>query len=298
MRVLITGASGFIGGALLGAQAHRHAFTALGRAAPPPQQSSTVSADLADPASVRDALRSLEAAPRFDAILHLAVSRFHRLFPEQALDMFHVNTTVTAELLDFARRTGVPHVVLASTGNVYAADGAAEGDSHASREGEFTPPRSCFAASKLFADALGELYRGQFAVTVLRFYAPYGPGLRDRLLADLVARVRDGRPITLPEGSSGLRFAAVHVDDAVAVIERSLEERWNETVNVAAPEAWSIAEAGRLIGELLSKPALFEVSATAGAAGYLPDTTRLQARMRGYEFIGLREGLRGMIAAG
>ncbi len=298
MRVLMTGASGFIGGALLGAQARRHAFTSLGRTTPPQQQSSTLPADLADPASVRDALKSIETAPRFDALLHLAVSRFHRLFPEKALDMFHVNTTVTAELLDFARRTGVPHVVLGSTGNVYPADDGPEGNLHASRESDFARPRTYFAASKLFADTLGELYRGQFAVTVLRFYAPYGPGLRDRMLADLVSRVRDGRPISLPEGSSGLRFAAVHVDDAVAVIERSLEACWNETMNVAAPEVWSIRDAGTLIGELLGKPVLFEVSPGAGAAGYLPDTTNLQARMHGHAFIGLREGLRGMIAAG
>lgn len=274
----MTGASGFVGTALLAALGGYHDVTALGRHFPGAAGLTNVHADLSDPAAVRDALDRLEPEPPFDAIVHLAVSRRHREFPAGALDMLHVNATAAAALLDFARRTGVAHVVLGSTGSVQG-------------------PPSYFAATKLFADSIGEHYRDLLPVTGLRFHAPYGPGLRGRLLADLVARVRSGRPLLVPAEGPGLRFAAIYIDDAVAVIARSLRERWNETLDVAAPEEWSIETAGRLIGELVGRAALYEVSPAASAAAYLPDTGRLRERMPGHAFIGLREGLLRMIAA-
>jgi nucleoside-diphosphate-sugar epimerase len=42
-----------------------------------------------------------------DVVMHLAVSRRHREFPEAALDMFNVIVAITAHLLDFARKAGV-----------------------------------------------------------------------------------------------------------------------------------------------------------------------------------------------
>ena len=44
-----------------------------------------------------------------------------------------------------------------------------------------------------FADALAELYRPYFPLSILRFYAPYGPGLEGRMLTDIANRVRNGK---------------------------------------------------------------------------------------------------------
>lgn len=287
MRLLLTGASGFLGQALLRrVVAAGGEVTALGRRAPAGAR--LVAADLARPETLRAALAAL-AGERFDALVHLAVSRRHRDFPEAALDMFHVNASAAAELLDFARRAGVGRAVFGSTGTVY---GAAEAPSPESR---FVPPGSYFAASKLFADALCGLYRGLLPVAVLRLYAPYGPGLEDRMLADLAARVREGRPLELPAAGPGLAFAATWVEDAVAAIEAALAEGWNETVNVAAPEVWTIESAGRLLGELLGREPRFARGAAAAAPRLLPDLSRLAALLPGRRFLGLREGLARML---
>jgi UDP-glucose 4-epimerase len=286
MRLLLTGASGFLGQALLRrARDAGWEVTALGRTAPAGAR--LVPADLAAPGSLRAALDALGGA-RFEAILHLAVSRRHRDFPDGALDMFQVNAAAAAELLDFARRGGAARAVFGSTGTVYGA-----GDT---REDAFHRPRSYFAASKLFADALCDLYRGLLPVAVLRFYAPYGPGLSDRLLTDLAARVREGRALTLPAEGPGLAFATTWVEDALATIEAALAGSWNETVNVAAPEVWTIESAGHLLGELLGRAPRFERGAAPAAPRLVPDLARLGALMPGRRFVGLREGLPRMLA--
>ena len=120
-RILLTGVSGFVGQSLvMDLSAQGHAVVCLGRKAPSLPGVSSVVADISDPASLRGALASLRNTPRFDAIIHLAVSRHHREFPAKALDLFYVNTASVAELLDFARETGVPKDVFGSTGTVYS----------------------------------------------------------------------------------------------------------------------------------------------------------------------------------
>jgi nucleoside-diphosphate-sugar epimerase len=299
-RILLTGASGFIGSSLasrLLAEGHR--LTLLGREfGTYPDGADHATADLAEPGSLKTALAALACREPFDTIIHLAVSRHHREFPARALDMFYVNSASAAELLHFAATTGVKRALFGSTGTVYSAvatpDGSQAGGNH---ESEFNRPTSYFAASKLFADAICELYRGLFPVAVLRFYAPYGPGLRERMLTDLANRVVEGRPISLPSQGPGLTFAATHVEDAIAVIMAAVDGEWNETVNVAAPEAWSIEAAGRLLGDLLGREVGFVRSNDRSAPYIVPDTSRLAELMRGHRFKLLREGLRDMLAA-
>ncbi|MGW9333398.1 NAD-dependent epimerase/dehydratase family protein [Bosea sp. NPDC055594] len=297
-RILVTGGSGFIGQALTGdLLAAGHEVTQLGRQASI-AGSRHANADLSDPASLRSALAELRKQPRFDAIIHLAVSRHHREFPQRALDMFYVNTAAAAELLDFARETGVGRAVFGSTGTVYSSTVSAEDtEQPGSHESEFRRPSSYFAASKLFADSFCDLYRGFLPIATLRFYAPYGPHLEDRMLSDLVARVRSGRPLSLPASGSGLAFSATYVDDALAVIKAAIAEGWNETVNVAAPGYETIESAGHLIGDLVGKAPCFERGKAGLAPKIVPDTERLGELMPQHRFTDLRTGLAGMIAA-
>src|SRR2546426_11157922 len=83
-----------------------------------------------------------------DVIIHLAQSRQFRRFPEQAADIFAVNTAATARLLDFARRAGARSFVYASSGGVYGGSETPLSESAALRPGNF------YAASKTAAELL------------------------------------------------------------------------------------------------------------------------------------------------
>ncbi len=302
-RILVTGASGFIGASLVVDLARQgHEIVSLGRHAPVVADGVTnvkhVATSLSEAGSLPASLRSLQSEPRFDTIIHLAVSRHHREFPQKALDLFYVNTASVAELLDFARLTGVKRAVFGSTGTVYSSQSLSDGhEEPGNRESEFRCPTSYFAASKLFSDTFCQFYRSYFPISVLRLYAPYGPGLTERMLTDMVGRVQHGRPLSLPLEGPGLAFAATYIDDAKAVIQEAMHKEWNEVVNVAAPEVWTVDSVGHLIGELVGRTPIYERGGATFGPRIVPDTSRLAQLMPDHAFTGLRSGLRAMIEA-
>lgn len=298
-RFLVTGVSGFVGQSLVtDLSAAGHEVVCLGRKAPALPGVTSAVTDISDPASFRAALAALRSAPRFDAIIHLAVSRHHREFPHRALDLFYVNTASAVELLDFARETGVPNAVFGSTGTVYSSTTTSTDDkTPGNHESEFRKPAHFFAASKLFADAFCDFYRGYLKIATLRLYAPYGPGLEDRMLTDIVQRVESGRPLSLPASGPGLAFSTLYIDDVKAVILAALSQAWNETVNTASPEVLTIESVGHLIGSIVGRAPTYERGTQTSAPRIVPDTTRLAQLMPGHVFTTPEAGIRSMIAA-
>jgi UDP-glucose 4-epimerase len=298
-RILMTGSSGFVGRSLaVDLLAAGCELVTLGRKGSGLAGVVNIDANLGDPALLRSALGALRSGPPFDQIIHLAVSRHHREFPEKALDLFYVNTGSVAELLDFARQTGVRNAVFGSTGTVYGlAHEPGSDNAGGNLENEFARPPHYFAATKLFADTFCEYYRSSFNIATLRLYAPYGPGLADRMLTDLVGRVKEGRPLTLPTHGPGLSFACTHLSDVKATIRRALDEGWNETVNVAGPDVLSIETVGHLIGKVLGKEPQFERSAAINSPRLVPDLARLNRLMTGHVFVNAVQGITEMITA-
>lgn len=293
MRILLTGASGFIGQALLNRYGASHEITVLGRSAGrtgAPHR--LVACDLNDPAAVQGALAGLRDQAPFDAIVHMAVSRLHRTFPETALDLFNVNTVSTAYLMDFAWATGAGHVVLGSTGSVYNVP-----DGVNASEDAYTRPKSYFAASKLAADSFAEQYRPLLPVSILRFFVPYGLGLEDRMLSNLAANILAGKPVLVPQEGPALTFAPLYCDDAIRTIETCLAEVWNETVNVATDEALPLDAAARVMGAHLGVEVAVETSPGASPYYLVPDISRLKARMDVAGFTRFEAGSRKMLAA-
>lgn len=292
MRILITGANGFLGRALLPRLAARHEVVSLGRTASD-GVSGHVTADLAKAGDLEGRIAAGALPARVDAILHLAVSRLHRTFPDTALDMFQVNVAATAALMDYAVRAGATHVILGSTGTVYHPF-----KDRPLAEDETTRPKSYFGWSKLAAEELAAQYApGHFSLFVPRFFVPYGPGQADRMTDGLVKRVREGAPVTLPPEGRGLVSAPIYLDDAVRVVEQALAERWTGICNVAGPEQLTLADMAEAIGSVLGRAPVFERKEGASTAVILPDLSRLRELTDIDAFVPFREGIRRTIEA-
>jgi nucleoside-diphosphate-sugar epimerase len=114
LHVLLTGASGFVGQALvrrLVGQGHR--VTALVRdAASVPPSSGVLVHELGSGAE-------LILPHGIDAVAHLAQSRAFRAFPGDAEEMYRVNVTGAHQLLNAAARARVSRFCLVSSGTVY-----------------------------------------------------------------------------------------------------------------------------------------------------------------------------------
>lgn len=282
MRILVSGASGFLGRILVTRLlAAGHSVVALSRPGGTVAGAETLPCDLG--------VAPPKLPTGLDGVVHLAQSRAYRAFPGDAAEMFRVNVAGTQMLLEAAVEAGIGRFCLVSTGSVYE---PFNGDL---REDAALAPRSYLGASKYAAEVLARPFASHFALNVLRLFAPYGPGQTERLLPDLIRRVRDGVPVTLPEQGGGMRFAPTYGEDICAVIETALAESWTEVLNVASPESLSIADVAEAIAAELGRKPVIERKAI-GAPSVVPDLSRLAARYDLARFRPFREGLALTIA--
>ncbi len=289
MKILVTGAQGFIGRSLVAALAPHHEVYALCRreASFAPSNLTVLRCDLAAP----HGLRMLPA--QIDQVVHLAQSSRFRDWPapNAASDIFGVNVLATQALLDYAQRAGACQFLQASTGGVYTPSAQPQSELAS------TAPTGYYAATKLAAEVLARPYDAVFATCALRLFFPYGPGQSDRLMSDLIGRVANGKAVTLRGDADGFRFNPTYVDDIVTVIVRALEAQWRGIVNVAAPETLSLREAGRIIGAALGREAVFEILDSPTALPVLPALDELHARFPGLRWLSFADGARATIAA-
>ena len=156
MDVLVTGAAGRVGTAVVDHLADRpeYAFTLLDQTPHPNRD--TVIADIADIASIRPAFEGV------DAVVHLAGNADPNASWQSVLE---ANVIGTANVMQAASDAEVSQVVFASTTHaiwMYWEEAAATGlEAVADLEiDETAPPRpdTYYAVSKLFGEALGRYY--------------------------------------------------------------------------------------------------------------------------------------------
>lgn len=279
--VLLTGTTGLVGSALLPRLAARCEVCAVHPPERDPRPADGVrwvAQDLTMPLSA-------ELPEEIDAVIHLAQSRRHREFPEGAIDMHEINAAATVRLLDYCRRAGGTTFTFASTGGVYAPGQAPV------REIDALAPGNFYAASKLAGERAVEHFRAALRGHVLRPFFIYGPGQRNMLMPSLIARVREGRSVTLA-GSDGIHVNPVYVDDAVDAVLATLDLEESATLNVAGPDTVSIREIAAHIGRLMSRDAIFAVGDPQ------PDLIASNERrdaLVGVPRVGINEGLRFVV---
>ncbi len=214
MRVMVTGASGFIGRAVVGRLlAGGHTVRVLTHTAGGRDGIESACGDLRDRASLEPALAGV------DAVVHLAaVARVRESF-ERPLHYYEVNAGGTVNLL--AAASGPLRVVFVSTGTVYGAP-----LSQPITEDFPRAPSNPYAASKAAAeDVVAWTARsGLIGATTLRVFNAAGGGDRDgtRLITRAVDAAAGGPPLTVFGDGSAVRDF-VHVDDIASAAVLALE---------------------------------------------------------------------------
>lgn len=278
MRILVTGAAGFIGHRLTAALRRAgHRVTAL-------------DALRGDPATVDVRRRRLDRLgghvvdlatdpldgwlDGIEAVAHLAAATGVRSsFGAGWETAVRDNVTATGRLAEAA--AGRARLVLASSSSVYGTVPAGQ-----VREDAPLVPHSPYGASKVAAEAAVQAYRHSrgLEAVILRYFTVYGPGQRpDMAIARFLAAAGAGTPLEVFGDGSQTR-AYTYVDDVVAATMTALTAPGIDgaVCNIAGTEAATVAEVAALVARTLGHPV--EITAGAPAAGDVARTAADLAR--------------------
>lgn len=281
MRILLTGAAGFIGRNALARLEGEHDLYPVVREAPDETREWIVQ-DLTQPLD-------LSLLPeRIDAVIHLAQSHRYREFPAGAEDVYAVNVHSTFSLLEYARGAGARTFVLASTGGIY-------GYSYeALVESDPANPLNFYLTSKHVAESLVANYEALFQTVVFRFFFVYGAGQGRMLVPTLIEKVRKGDQISIA-GTPGQRINPIHVSDAVGAFLPALELRRSDVFNVAGDEIVSIRELVGVIEQATGEPAHVRHIDPEQEGDLIGDNSRMKDLLGVQPRTSLLEGVRSML---
>lgn len=113
-----------------------------------------------------------EALSGAESVIHLAARPSVARSIDNPAASHDANATGTLQVLEAARRLGVPHAVVASSSSVYGANPKLP-----KSEDDATRPLSPYAASKLATEAYALAYKASFGLDAIafRFFNVYGP---------------------------------------------------------------------------------------------------------------------------
>jgi GDP-4-dehydro-6-deoxy-D-mannose reductase len=256
VRVLVTGARGFVG---------RHLSAALRERGHDVVEADRVPHDDALPIDVTDALavRAAFDLAQPEAVAHLAAQASVPASLEDPRAAFEINALGTLNVLEAARAAAGagarPRVLIASSADVY---GAQPPDRYPLLETTAPNPRNPYAASKVAAEALALSYAASFGVdaVVTRAFNHIGPGQDERFavaaFAAQIARAAAGGRPRVSVGNLEASRDVLDVRDVCAAYVALLEGGGTagEIYNVCSGTATTMRELLRRLIEIAHVP--------------------------------------------
>lgn len=279
MRLLITGASGFIGRHLISRLSARHEVYALVRN---PSQTLSGEGVYSIVMNLAHTLDSRALPDRIDVIIHLAQANVP--FPDAANELFAVNTSATQQLLNYGRRSLARRFLLASSGDVY---GNRTGPC---KETDDLAPADFYGLTKYASELLVYSYRDYLEPCVLRLFKPYGEGQMNRLIPRLADSIRKGKRVRLNKNDRPF-MTPIYIGDVIAAFERAINSSYSGAINIAGDEVVSMRHLAKAIGDILKISPIFEETGEE-AGDMMGDNTRMKEVLGSWLMVEMAEGLR------
>ena len=293
MRVLLTGASGFIGThclrLLMAQDCEIHAVSRGGQAT----SGSRVrwhAADLRDPAQAADLIGSVRPTHLLHAAW-VATPRVYAQSPENA-DWLRAGQAMAEA---FGRTGGIRFVGVGSSAEYAAGERLCSEDVTPVRP--VWPYGKCKAECWLAIEAAARQHG--YAAAWGRLFLPYGPGdPPQRLIPSVLTAFRDGKPLPATHGGQVRDF--VHAPDAADLMVRLLLSSETGAFNVGTGRGSTVRSVIEYLADRYGGRDLVRFGAIDTASGEPPvlvaDMTKAKARLGWSAATGLEAGLDGALA--
>ncbi len=232
-----------------------------------------------------------EAHLPYDAVINLAARAGVRQSVQNPWVYVATNTTGALNLLELCRLHGVSKYVLASTSSLYG------NNERPFREDMPTDkPLSPYAASKKGAEALCHTYHHLYGldISVLRYFTVYGPaGRPDMSIFRFIRWIAEGEPIQVfGDGLQERDFT--YVDDIARGTIAALKPLGYEIINLGGDRPVSLKWIIETIENLLGKKAVWQTEPMhpADVKATWADITKARTLLGWEPQIGIEEGLR------
>jgi UDP-glucose 4-epimerase len=294
LRVLVTGAAGFLGRHVLAElSATGHEVTALTHKTSLPKILATqgvrvIAGDIRDAGTWRDAVSQVDGVCHFAA--YIPPNYEDHTYAEACLQ---ANGLATLEMARTALKSPSCRFIYASAGNAYSS-----GDGPADEEESLYPADR--ATYYLASKTLGELYvehlrraRGLEAIC-FRISTPYGFGMSDNsAVAHFMRRANEGLPLQVFDG--GLpTYDFVYAGDVARLVAAALTGGLPGVYNVGSGAGHSLAELAQTVAETYPERKIsIEIKPPSNStrAGFGALSIKKAAEMWDYRPLSLREGL-------
>jgi dTDP-glucose 4,6-dehydratase len=301
MRIVITGAAGFIGSHLSEALIAR-GDTVVGI-------DNLLTGDIANIAHLKspeflfirqDVTNFIRVEGPVDAVLHWASPASPIDYLELPIPTLKVGALGTHNALGLAKAKGA-RFMLASTSEVY-------GDplEHPQREtywGNVNPigPRGVYDEAKRFAEAITVAYHRYHGVDtkIVRIFNTYGPRMRvrdGRAVPNFISQALQGQDVTI-FGSGAQTRSFCYISDLVAGLIKLLGSAENDPVNIGNPHEMSIEDMAKTIIRMTGSKSrlVFQPLPTDDPKVRRPDITRARTKLGWEPKVPLEEGLTSTI---
>ncbi len=306
MRLLVTGAAGFIGSNFTHWWLERHpddtivaldllTYAGDRRNLDGLDRVTFVEGDIAD----LELCERVLAGERCDVVVNFAAESHNSLAVLDPARFFRTNVMGTQALLEAARRTNVTRFQHVSTCEVYG-DLPLDSDEAFTEESPYRP-RTPYNASKAAADHAVRAYHETFGlpVTITNCANNFGPRqFPEKVIPLFVTNALEDAELPL-YASTQNRREWLHVDDHCAAIALVLEMGRNgETYNVGSGVEKSIEELADLVLDLTGKPQSLKTivpDRPGHDRRYLLDSSKLRRELGWEPAIPFEEGLRATV---
>jgi len=278
-NILVTGATGLIGGCLVEAlmmnpNRDYHVY-ASGRNEERARKRFAAFADDEAFHFIRyDVMEPLDSEVRFDYIIHAASNASPNFFAQKPVEVIKSNIDGVANLMEYGLTHGMKRFMYVSSGEVYG-----EGDGRVFTEDysgyvDCTKPRSCYPTSKRAAETLCVSYAAEYGADVViarpcHVYGPHFTEQDNRVYAQFIRNVLRGEDIVMKSTGEQFRSWCYVVDCASALLHILLKGGSGEAYNIAdANSNISIRELAETIAKIGGKKVVIDVPNADEQKGY------------------------------